>query len=461
MPCKCSYTLCTLTCCPLTDNLSTLLVFSFFSDLFSAFGRFNPNDVDDVCEMQTAELKQWAVEFDVLSKELDTNMLLSFFQVANKEVDIEGSVAEDDSEASQSDDADSGGEDNDADNDDFSLLRFEFVIVCIMCAHFRYFKSSNDDLCAAVQEFASRHIHRRLRDRYSSLPRMDKKWPVLHHPNDFRHTILYSWHVNAVLSAHLKFLQSVFVHFSKSNGNRNELRIDYFFKFAKAVRILDSDMSERDLLLCFSWSRMRVRDELKERARVAILTMADFMEALVRIAVAKDMSAYARFLSGQPKAAQDQIPMKWAEIEFNPTGPALEMLAGQHGSDVDTWTPEYAAHALEIFIQAIRHCLSYDKVHLPKLNPTKVRVLLSKNISSHRASKVPKSHKQTSQNFDANTGLALLTTSETGFVRGITVSANAEAALMKAFTKVPKSARSRRKSRMLSLARKMKTGVSS
>ena len=250
-------------------------------DMYGGFGRFNKSDPDDAFELQKNEVKQWATDSKIMnSTEVTWNRLFTFFLAANVELDAEILESDINRSLSKTPNGSSSKEmaskeiieidGNDEENDDTSLVRFEFLLFIILCAHARYYTQSSNDLVSAVEKCLSNHLKKiKLGSHYENLPQMDpnENHPCIHRPNDFRYNCLYRYSVIKVLVDNNKFLQSLFVYYSRHNGRKNELPIVYWFELIRDTMIIDSDSSERDILLCFCYSRMRVVDEMLDRQR--------------------------------------------------------------------------------------------------------------------------------------------------------------------------------------------------
>ena len=83
------------------------------------------------------------------------NRLYTFFLESNIETNEEQHP--DEQEESKEKETSAGGHDNkeDADNDDTSLVRFEFLLFILYCAHARYYTQSSQDLISAVDKCKS------------------------------------------------------------------------------------------------------------------------------------------------------------------------------------------------------------------------------------------------------------------------------------------------------------------
>ncbi len=437
-------------------------------DMYSGFGRFNADDPDDCFELQQNEVKAWATDAGVFGGDVSWNRLFTFFLAANVEVDTEENVADmladddgtaaaggstaaaagggaDDGHAVSHTYADDEGIDmDDADNDDSSLVRFEFLLFVILCAHARYYAQSSEDLVSAVEKFFTKHVaHIRLGAVYEHLPQFEAVHPTVHRPNDFRANCLYTRDVHLVLSQHARFLQSVFAFYSGHDGRKNELKIDRWFEFVRDVALIDQDSSERDLLLCFCYSRMRVRDEMKDRARVTKLTFTGFLESLCRIAFAKNIPLFALIIADKvelsvlPKG--EALPVKWLEAAFMreemnagerlepgsppPWGKHVDNLA-QNGVD-HGWDPSEAPHRVDILIKAIKHMFEVRKdwhvrAKFPPLSAKQVRVLESRDTKASRRAPASASTPMQLWEPDQTYGKAILDRDSTGEVKGLT-----------------------------------------
>jgi hypothetical protein len=123
-------------------------------------------------------------------------------------------------------------------------------------------------------------------------PKLDEE--TFRRPNPFRRDHCYVEDVTAVLWAYGGSLRNIFngiaSTLSKSSTlERNLLSLDEWRVFMRGLGLINVDVSERDVNLAFSWSRMCVVDVNTDKGRVreANLTFLDFLEALTRIAVVK------------------------------------------------------------------------------------------------------------------------------------------------------------------------------
>ena len=422
--------------CTNVTNLKTTILpyyeqFCDIYDMYGGFGRFDKNDPDDAFELQKNEVKQWAQDSQMIHLGTDCgwNRLYTFFLAANVEISIQ-----EDSEG-----AGHGGEqkvdvnaaaaaavDNDQ-NDDTSLVRFEFLLFIVMCAHARYYSQSSNDLISAVDKCFRHHVsNMKLGHKYVSLPQMDvdTKHPCVHRSNDFRFHCLYTHRVAQVLQQNQTFLMSVFAYYSQTR--KNELSIDLWFDLIKDTGMIDQDSSERDVLLCFCYSRMRVRDEMHLRKRVTKLTFCEFLESLVRIAMIKSLVVLALHLKGIPldKNKQYHPPMKWIDAGFKPHCSAVDRLAQQ--GNVPMWRSEDAGDRVDLLVRGMKHMFETKmswNLH-SKFKPlSKKHVAVLESRDTKNAKHVPQNMTKY-QLFDPVTGRCVFRQVETKYVKGITVSVN-------------------------------------
>ena len=416
-------------------------------DLYSGFGRFDKNDTDDTFELQKNEVKQWAVDSKMIhGADASWNRLFTFFLAANVEIEVEKEEpANDLAQANTKTMATLAPHDlahQDDDNDDTSLVRFEFLLFLVMCSHARYYSQSSNDLVSAVDKCFRTHVgSMTLRGKYEHLPQMDPDeiHPVVHRPNDFRYSCLYRIQVGRVLHENNKFLMGVYIYYSKTTGRKNELSIANWFDMIKDVQIIDQDSSERDVLLCFCYSRMRVRDEMLDRHRVTVLTYCDFLESLVRIAMVKSFDIYALVVDGQVDMANltsnQPMAMKWFDCGFKPECEAVNRLAAKSKAK---WRAEDAGDRLDILIRGMKYMFEtrmdfHINTKFGRVTSKQVKVLESRDLKRGRQSKAPKTTKL--QRFDPDTGKAMFPQCETGHVQGITMSDKSASALGNVFSK--------------------------
>jgi hypothetical protein len=312
-------------------------------------------------------------------QEASWNRLYTFFLASNIEIDIK-------EEAFVDNDNNNNENEDEQDNDDTSLVRFEFLLFIIMSAHARYYTQSSNDLVSSVDKCFRNHIYKfKLGSKYHNLPQMDTNHPCVHRPNDFRYNCLYTRNVSVVLNNYNKFLMSVFSVYSNHNGRKNEMAIDLWFDFIKDACIIDQDSSERDILLCFCYSRMRVKDEMYNRKRVTKLTYNEFLESLVRIAMVKEFVVYSLMLKGllDTKDKYD-YPDKWWDAGFKPECLAVDRLASY--GNIPKWRSSDSGDRLELLILGIRYIFEVKRnwhlnTKFSRLNSKQIKILESRDTS--------------------------------------------------------------------------------
>jgi hypothetical protein len=62
--------------------------------------------------------------------------------------------------------------------------------------------------------------------------------------------------------------------------------------------IIDDDFTKREARLCFTWSKMRVADEVKRETAWTTMTFLDFLEGLCRISELKGFPTDAQLTEG-------------------------------------------------------------------------------------------------------------------------------------------------------------------
>lgn len=113
-------------------------------------------------------------------------------------------------------------------------------------------------------------------------------------PNPFRRDHCYVEDVTAVLWAYGNSLRNIYHGISStltksSTLERGLLSMDEWRAFMRGLGLISVDISERDVNLSFTWSRMCVVDVNSDKGRIreSCLAFLDFLEALTRIAVMK------------------------------------------------------------------------------------------------------------------------------------------------------------------------------
>jgi hypothetical protein len=121
---------------------------------------------------------------------------------------------------------------------------------------------------------------------------------LFQHSNDFRVRHCYPVAMDMVLQEHEALLRAFHLCFATEDSTplfdraKREallMPLEAFMEFSKAFGLVDKDVSQRDVTLAFTWSRMLVVNEHSPAAKRkrAGLSFEDFLEAFVRIALMK------------------------------------------------------------------------------------------------------------------------------------------------------------------------------
>ena len=142
------------------------------------------------------------------------------------------------------------------------------------------------DVSQAVEEFFKTII----------VPHAD---PKVFAPKNSILDVIYTQDIDEVLRGHEASLRKLFTamcelkqktmeHGGLANGLATFAN---FREFAKTFNLIDLDTTERDVTLCFAFSKMLTIDEQKTKPRIKMthLSFEDFLETLCRIALMKAM----------------------------------------------------------------------------------------------------------------------------------------------------------------------------
>lgn len=168
-----------------------------------------------------------------------------------------------------------------------ALNRQEFWQCLVQMACMRYIASGEMiDVSDAVHRMCSENIEANLDTER-----------VFVEPNVFRDKYTYIEEADAALRKYEDTLRRIFTrttticgqNASKGIGNKM-VGVDSWKAFCRGFGLVDDgDLSERDAILAFTWSRTRVIDEQSDRGHIKLtyLSFEDFLEALVRCCVLK------------------------------------------------------------------------------------------------------------------------------------------------------------------------------
>jgi hypothetical protein len=180
----------------------------------------------------------------------------------------------------------------DAWNDDNSLMRFEFVEAIIRTAIVKYYaqyRDASDSIRTLVAKNIAPHL--------KAGAKMNR--------NEFRSKWLYTPEVDRVLRKHRVLL---FGLYQKCASNRPGMKgrgmnaREWSNIIDHKLHLTDAVFNKREASLAFAYSRMGVSDEFS--APYELITFIDFMEALVRVAVTKELPTHADFERMQEVVAQ-------------------------------------------------------------------------------------------------------------------------------------------------------------
>jgi len=156
------------------------------------------------------------------------------------------------------------------------LHRVEFMVALINIAVNRYVLTKQ---LTSVAEALSTLLEQDIK------PQLDPK--LFFRPDDFRKRHCYTQDVDASLKGFEPSLRTVFGALDVKG--RDLISLDDWRGFCRGAELFAPDCTERDIMLCFSWSRMCVADETTERGhfKETCLPFEGFLEALCRMSVLK------------------------------------------------------------------------------------------------------------------------------------------------------------------------------
>jgi len=182
-------------------------------------------------------------------------------------------------------------------NADTALMRFEFLQAVVRLAINKYIKVSpggapqvTNDVSDALSMYIDRM--RKLHPKES--------W---HDPDVFRRNRLYRLHVNDIFERHETWLKELYKFYSNTGSDAKDmtagksgilLSLDEWTNFVLDVGLVDTEVTERELSLCFIWSQTFVSDEIKRREKMIHCMHVDFFEALARICCFKALPTDAQ-----------------------------------------------------------------------------------------------------------------------------------------------------------------------
>jgi len=193
-------------------------------------------------------------------------------------------------------------------NSDNALARFEFIEAMIRLAVAKYGKGvATNEVSDAIQMILSQNVEPNLK----LVANLD--------PNDFRKDRLYTEECDDLFRKHEKVLRALYSRYRqvpKSGGVRPKmLDIGGWEIMADDLNLISDEFTLLDMRICYLYSRMLFKDEMKDYKKTIHLTFIDFLEALSRMADALSFPSMEDILT----AGYESV-MQWF-LEFT-GGPA-------------------------------------------------------------------------------------------------------------------------------------------
>jgi hypothetical protein len=196
---------------------------------------------------------------------------------------------------------------------ELSLSRLEFYQALVRLAICKYVKGGEiPDVSDAVERLVSTDIM----NRAIALESRNREHLVVD-ANLFRARYAYTKPVCTVLEANLPSLETLYDALCnrsyarmKPRGSKDRLAVGEWLGFLYESKLIGQDLSERDAMLCFAFSRMVVVDTRTEigKRRDAMIQFQGFMEALCRASTLKALPTAAEL-----KAAGCDNAPQWIE----------------------------------------------------------------------------------------------------------------------------------------------------
>ena len=160
-----------------------------------------------------------------------------------------------------------------------ALHRFEFLECIIRVGLAAYHEEkTTENMVDAIEKVIVTHI----------VSRFDKNSQEAHNCDDFRREKLYTEGVDLMLRPRITFLRALFDAFvgikKGTSSIATEMLLARWVDMLDKLHLMDDDFSRREAVLCFTWSKMLVIDELLHRDKFITLEFFDFVEALARAA---------------------------------------------------------------------------------------------------------------------------------------------------------------------------------
>ena len=182
-----------------------------------------------------------------------------------------------------------------------ALERHEWLQALVRIAIMRYVLPGerSTQRLRDVSEAVTRLLHDDI------VPRLDRALGQV--SNNFRREHCYIEGMEKVLQTYEPSLRAVYNGFATDDSSfdvvksDSRLSLEEWLEMCKAFFLLDRDVTQREAILAFVWSRPHVIDEMSKASqrRMAGLSFEDFLEALIRMALMKGWPpAYALKLGG-------------------------------------------------------------------------------------------------------------------------------------------------------------------
>ena len=183
-----------------------------------------------------------------------------------------------------------------------SFSRTEFLVALVHLAISRYVLSGKTkDVSDALTSLIVADI----------TPKVSSFIPV---PDFFRHRHAYTREVDDLLRRHYETLQVLFSALTGGATGAGALVSGTVWRdFLRAARLLGTDCSEREAMLCFLWSRMVVIDDqsVVGSLKAANLPLEGFLEALCRVARLKALPTEVEVLAAGCTDAGELMLQLW------------------------------------------------------------------------------------------------------------------------------------------------------
>lgn len=221
----------------------------------------------------------------------------------------------------------------------------EFTIAIVYLSMYKYVKTGEvPDVSDALEKFLSNDIASRVHPR------------LMAPTNEFRRKYAYSMDVCYVLQWHETSLRHLFALFAQaSHGATSTLvSLDAWRNGISALGLISADLAERDVCLCFSWSRMCVADHHTKLGakKDSNLPFEGFIEAICRMAMLKALPTDDEIVDAECEDASSYL----AQLQLFDT-PAYEKLLERKnpwGAEPSQPAHRCVAHMMAVILRRIK-----------------------------------------------------------------------------------------------------------